>query len=94
MVTAKTKKQNDKFTIKLYTDKNSKSYKLLKESEMSLKTNIGRVYSDEYMRFVCNTDGVEVTLVELNYNDFRGGFDESEPVFSITTKRAQNSSFK
>ena len=92
--TAKPKKQSDKFTIKLYTDKNSKSYKSLKKPEMSLKTDIGGVYSDEYMRFVCNADGVEVTLVELSFNDFRGEFDEGEPVFSVITKKGAVYEFK
>ena len=93
-VTEKPKKQSDKFTIKLYTDMNSKSYKALKKPEISFKTNIGGLYSDEYMRFVCDTDGVEVTLVELSYNDFRGEFDEGDTVFSIRTKKGVVYEFK
>lgn len=92
--TAKPKKQNDRFSIKIYTDMNAKSYKSLNKPEMSLKTNIGGVYSDEYMRFVCDADDVLVTLVELSYNDFRGEFDESEPVFSIKTKKGAVYEFK
>lgn len=91
---AKPKKKSNKFTIKLYTDKNSKSYKSLKKPEVSFKTGIGGVYSDDYMRFVCDTDDVVVTLVELSYNDFRGEFDESEPVFSIKTQKGVVYEFK
>lgn len=91
---AKPKKKSNKFTIKLYTDKNSKSYKSLKKPEVSFKTGIGGVYSDDYMRFVCDADDVVVTLVELSYNDFRGEFDESEPVFSIKTKKGVVYEFK
>lgn len=90
----KPKKPSDKFTLKLYTDKNSKSYKALKAPEMSFKTSIGGVYSDEYMRFVCDSDGVVVTLVELSYNDFRGEFDEGETIFSVKAKKGAVYEFK
>lgn len=92
--TEKPKKPSDKFTLKLYTDKNSKSYKALKAPEMSFKTSIGGVYSDEYMRFVCDSDGVVVTLVELSYNDFRGEFDEGETIFSVKAKKGAVYEFK
>ena len=93
-VTEKPKKQTDNFTIKLYTDMNSKSYNSLKEPEATFNTGIGGVYSDEYMRFVCNADDVVVTLVELSFNDFRGEFDESNTAFSIKTKKGAVYEFK
>lgn len=92
--TEKPKKQTDNFTIKLYTDMNSKSYNSLKEPEATFNTGIGGVYSDEYMRFVCNADDVVVTLVELSFNDFRGEFDESNTAFSIKTKKGAVYEFK
>lgn len=92
--TEKPKKQSNKFSIKLYTDMNSKSYNALKEPEATFNTGIGGVYSDEYMRFVCDADDVVVTLVELSFNDFRGEFDESNTAFSIKTKKGAVYEFK
>lgn len=85
--------KNDVFTLKIYTDKNSESYKALKEPKMSFDTGID-TFDDGYIRFVCDEDDVEVTLVGLSYNDFRNEFDEIEPLFSIKTNKGFVYEFK
>lgn len=86
--------KNDVFTLRLYTDKNSESYKALGEPRISLKTGIGGIYNEDYIRFVCDEDDVEVTLIELSYNDFRGEFDESDQAFYIKTNKGYVYEFK
>ena len=85
--------KNDVFTLKIYTDKNSESYKALGEPKMSFDTGID-TFDDGYIRFVCDEDDVEVTLVGLNYNDFRNEFDEIEPLFSVKTNKGFVYEFK
>lgn len=85
--------KNDVFTLKIYTDKNSESYKALDEPKMSFETGIDTI-NNGYIRFVCDEDDVEVTLVGLSYNDFRNEFDEIEPLFSIKTTKGFVYEFK
>lgn len=85
--------RNDVFTLKIYTDKNSESYKALGEPKMSFDTGID-TFDDGYIRFVCDEDDVEVTLVGLSYNDFRNEFDEIEPLFSVKTNKGFVYEFK
>lgn len=87
-------KQNDEFTIKIYTDMNSKTYKSLDNPKISFLTGIDNTDNDGFIRFVCDKDDVKVTLVKLSYNDFRGEFNESDTVFKIKTNKGFVYEFK